>query len=109
MLHVRPLLYAVARGSGRSSPFTFTVPIAKAEARASTLVGSAKLQAMGATLAAAEARASTLVGSAKLQAMGGHAGSALGRCARAVACCGGPIVADFMGILGPLAGELECG
>ena len=31
----------------------------------------------------------------------GHAGSALGRCARAVACCGGPIVADFMGVSGP--------
>ena len=31
----------------------------------------------------------------------GHAGGAVGRCARAVACCGGPIVADFMGISGP--------
>ena len=39
----------------------------------------------------------------------GHAGSAVGRCARAVACCGESIVADFMGILGPLGGELECG
>ena len=29
----------------------------------------------------------------------GHAGGAVGRCARAVAGCGGPIVADFMGIL----------
>ena len=68
---------ALARGSGRSSPFTFTVPIAKAEARASTLVGSATPQAMGATLAAAEARASTLVGSASRAAGDGRYGRCL--------------------------------
>ena len=35
----------------------------------------------------------------------GHAGGAVGRCARAVACCGGPVVADFMGVLGHLAAQ----
>ena len=59
-----------------------------------------------------ELRSGLAAGMKRLQEVSlvrGHAGSALGRCAMAVACCGGSIVADFMGILGPLAGELECG
>ena len=59
-----------------------------------------------------ELRSGLAAGTKRLQEVSlvrGHAGGAVGRCARAVAGCGGPIVADFMGILGPLAGELECG
>ena len=60
-----------------------------------------------------ELRSGLAAGMKRLQEVSlvrGHAGGAVGRCARAVAGCGGPIVADFMGIsMGPLAGELECG